>query len=300
MPQVDPAIVDELRRRGLLANSGNLRLVPFNNSTAVTPDPSNSGIPANTSAIADVLAANGGVPAVGIAAGTPPIQAPNVNDPNADDMSWLAPLVAGASGAAIGEALGRRRATTAPLPSETEVANALAANAGSKGNGQTIYTAGNEDDIIEGEWTEVDPDKAGPNRLTGPDELKRLEGPTTHNAITRDPRKQTRTPKPQDRRAVADAIVARNQRGQANDVGTIYTRDAYTDMSPEDLQKANALTDELISRRQRGNARMFKGQPLGRKHLPTGNVEREGIFNQVVRMIREGRIKPNQILKAIP
>jgi hypothetical protein len=110
------------------------------------------------------------------------------------------------------------------------------------------------------------------------------------------------TPKP-NRRTLAQTIAERARKGQPNDTGVIPLDDSFSDLTPVERRQAQTLTDQLQANRRKGNVvdiRRKVGDRSVRSTLPTGTVDEDSILNQVVRMIRQARLKPGAIAKAIP
>lgn len=269
----DP-IVQQLIERGLLATGGNIRPIPFGgaqagNGSANQMPPSPEGAP--------VATPNGdGTYTVDDGTGNPQTIDPRDvaqqlgEDPNSD-LSWLAAAIAGASGALIGSQFGRRKPNApadplAPLPE----------NAGSLPNGA--------DDIIEGEFTVLDdPKQIGVEPKALPAPPNQLQQQEAAKALTQRKR-ATNPPQP------------------SAEQSRIRLPDEFSDLTPEELQRARALAEQLVMNRQRGNVQAYHpyrkreartGQPRGRGAGPyptSPNFQTENpedIIGNVVRALRD-------------
>jgi hypothetical protein len=302
---VDPSTLQAaLIARGIVADRG--RYTPY-----AGVDAGNAQASALSGAVASQMArtAPAGGGAVASSAGAPIDNATNPNAPGStalpisddaldkmDEGGATALLVGlGLGGAALAAYLMRRRTKLAVPPAddipvvEGEVLP------------PTPKVAG--DHIVDGEVVEHNVPITNTKRITSgvtvPDNegMKALGAPTEVNV----PR-VTNQAKP-NRRTLAQTIAERSKRVVPNDVGTIPLDDAMNDLTPQELNQAETLMEQLRRNRKAGNAanvRRVTGERSVRSTSPTGTVERNALFNQVVRMIRQARIKPQALARAVP
>lgn len=271
MPQTpDDPIVEALRQRGLLATGGNIRMIPFGNAdgaaTVPSPDVQNgSGITDN---------GDGTVTTTDIA-GNPVTFNPKAIDPkNAPNLSpeqwnWLAPLIAGASGALIGEALGRRR--NGRVQQIVEPADPLAPL---------------PEEIVEGEFAEVPQQK----QLSGPRNQTTFDKIGPGEAAQPLPKPQVKLPQGE----TAKSIAARKlQKAPVTEQSRVSLPDEFTDMTEEEYKTARALAEKMVMARQGGNVRSFNpnAKGVGPQHKPTSPgraTERvDDMIGNVVRVLRD-------------
>lgn len=108
---------------------------------------------------------------------------------------------------------------------------------------------------------------------------------------------------PPSRRSAAQAIADRAKKAQPNDVASIPVGDSVGDLTPAELNQAETLMEQLRLNRKGGNTanrRRLTGDRTVRSTSPTGSVDRDSLFNTVVRMIREARIKPQSLARVVP
>ncbi len=275
MPDAVPNIEEELRKRGLLATGGNIRMLPFSNPSAAadaTPIASDSG---TGSATANALGvSNGGGVTVNDATGNPITVDPNAAQlpANVPDEEWLNlwPALAGAGGAALAMLIKNHFAgkgvNLPALADEIPTVNATLEPDGVPGS----------PNIVDGEFTEVADDP----RLAAPQ--KQLSGS----------QKVLAAPQPK----LTDALVNKRLGKSTSNLGTIQAGDSYSDLSPEDMKKAQTIADQLVQRRLTGNQAKRAGKVAD---LPTGNMDRNGLLNVVVKAIRDSKLKPNQLKKVV-
>lgn len=301
--QLDPASIEEaLRQRGLLATGGNIRLSPFVSPTvAASTSPTSLGA-GNGSATANALSANGGGGiTVADANGQPVVIDPAATELPAnipdESLVGILPYLAGAAGAAGLAALIRRhlknRGITMP---DDPLAPNVPDTIGTKGDGERVVVDGGE--LVPENGAAVDPTKSRPKRFPNTQsEVKQLTGP---KSLVEDkgtkPKYLTSSELAKRRAGARNAGVV----GAEGSGPTIAQADAYSDISPEEMKQARTIADALIDQRMKGNMRRAKGQGIGRKGYPTGSMDEQGILNNVIRMIRQGKIKPNQVMQAIP
>lgn len=292
----DPALVEEmLRQRGLLATGGNIRLMPFGPGSS-----SPSELPATTgSATAGALAtnANGGAPIVRDLSGNPVALDPDATQlpANVPDEEWvnILPALAGAAGAGLAllikNHLAKRGIT---LPDDPLAPNVPAtAKAGTMGDGDRVVVDGGE--LVSEGAAEVDPTKAGPKRFPN-QSVKALPAPAQSKIQdTGSPPKYLTSRQLAERRAA-------NLPTTETSSGKIQLGDAFTDLSDKEILHAEMIAKQLIERRMAGRKRMLSGKKgTGKLGLPTSEIDPEAVFNNVVRMIREGKIVPNQVRRAV-
>lgn len=273
------ALLEELlRQRGLLATGGNIRQLPFAASA-----PANGGDTGSGSALPSASSASRP------AGETPVIDADNnlVNPKTGaklDDAStsdWWKYLAAGAGvagGAALAEML-RRRANKNRIPTvEGEVIDPLSPLPNSA-----------SDEIINGEYRDA------------PD-TRRIAPPSATVAT------EPTFPSNGDVAAVAAErkLTARN-RPNANpvassDTSVIRAPDSYSDLSPEEMQRAKELTAELIAARKKGNLARSKQSRFSRRAVqPTGPTEpEEGLLNTVIRLMKQNGALRSAVVRAVP
>lgn len=275
----DDPVVQQLINRGLLATGGNIRPIPFDNASAsgtdssLAPSSAANGVTRNADGTYNVTDENGNEQTLDVRDAAKQLG----EDPNSD-LSWLAAMIAGASGAAVGMALGgRKRDPLAPLDDPKQIGGTVGVEPDTRGGGSAIVPR--TDDIIDGEFSVVEPKGvAARDEKALPQQQKRLIGPTTAELAKR--------------RAAARSSTT----GEAS---RITLPDEFADLTPEELQKARTITEQLIMRRQRGNVRAYKPgvKGVGPQHLPTSPgraTETEAdMLGHVVRAIRDAKVIRN-------
>jgi hypothetical protein len=336
-----PLTMEELlRRRGMLAYGGNVTLLPVD--AANTSPPASEGassvsspVPANAAGTSTsnnkVVASNGQVVDASGETGVNPTTSSVAVDEEAlkaetggvdkatlDAMTlpeldaWVKMAGVGAAVAAGGllatYLAGRRGGTDplAPIP------------VGATGDGRTAALGA--DDIIEGEYTEVDPTKAGPNRLVGAQRaLPSPNGPASKpsdgvaEALTgRAQAKQIGvrgdTPKPREQRRLERQQTGARQANASRELpaGTKAPQLDSFGALPEHLQESAMLeTEKIIMERARGrkesrtstqrdiygHSQRGRRAPAGRSTAP---IDPESVLEQVSRRFLDAwRSNPN-------
>lgn len=284
MPQTaNPSIADELRKRGLLATGGMHRLAPMTgdsnlgsgNAVNTLPASRTGSITQNEDGTLNAADINGN-PVVVDPNNITPEQADSLSD---DSLNGLLPFLTGVAGGVLAERLLRKR--------------------GTKGNGAAVDVPVVEGEviegkqripgnhIIEGEFTEIDPVKSGPNRLAGAKPVKQLTGPTTNS-------NQLSAPANRLEGTTAKALAARRLgKAQPTEQSRIIAADEFSDFTPEELAKARSIAEELVRRRERGNVKAFNPN---RKFARTGGLPTsrgnktetvDEMMGNVVRVLRD-------------
>lgn len=297
----DPMMIEEeLRKRGLLATGGNIRMSPL--ATVGASTGTNAPGTGAGSATANALAANGGGGiTVADVNGQPVVLDPAAttlpaNIPN-ESLVGILPYLAGAAGAAGLAALVRRHLSSKGinLPND-ELAPGLPDTLGMKGDGERVVVDGGE--LVPENGAAVDPTKSGPKRFpNNKNEVAQIEGPKNLVTDTGKEPKYLTSRELAKRRATARGAGVVGSEGSGPAIAQL---DAMDDITPEEMQKARTIAEALIARRTKGNIRKAKGMPIGRKGYPTGSMDDQGVLNTVIGLIRQGKIKPNQIIQAIP
>lgn len=276
MPDAVSNIEEELRKRGLLATGGNIRMMPFDNATANGASQVSPVLPTGaTSATANALAANsGGGLTVSDVNGNPIVVDPNATTlpANVPDSEWLNiwPAVAGATGAGIGFLIAehfKKRGVNLPA-----TADAIPTMEGVVEPNGVPGAA----DIVDGEFTEVADDL----QLSSPP--KKIESGT-----------QKLLQSPQSK--LAETLTQRKIGKSTSNLGTIQAGDSYSDLSSSEMKQAETIADQLVQRRLLGN----QSKTRGKAGLPTGDVGRNGLLNVVVKAIRDAKLNPTQVRKAV-
>lgn len=293
----DPKLVEEmLRQRGLMAYGGNIRLMPFENNASTTPQ-----VDALGSATAAALSQNGG--------GGIPVQDVNGNQillpTNAqsipenvsnESLVNVLPFLTGALGAGLAMMIRNRLAQRGiTMPTDDPLApNVPAATSSNRANGM--------EDIIDGEFTEVNEPQLtkGANATNSPadqviEAQKRLPAP--QGKLADEGSKPKYLTSQQLARRRAQNLPSREGSGP-----TVYAADAYSDITDEEMKQARTIADSLVQRRRAGNIRRdVKGKTtIGREHLPTGDLDKEGALNLVIKAIRDAKLHPQNLRKVIP
>lgn len=271
--QNQSAIVEELRRRGLLATGGNIRALPFAESEAIgtgnaaTSSPASSGgsVTQNQDGTVNATDLNGN-PVVVDPNTLSPQDADGLSD---DSISGLLPYVAGGVASYLAYKLFQRSGKKSPAPGNPPV------------NGGTVVAndplAPLPDDIIEGEFTPVDE-----KQLSSPP--KQIKGPA--NRLTSD---------------TADAIA---ERRSGPPKPTIAMPDEFADFTPEELARARAIAESLVMRRQKGNVRAYGPKGKGTTgNLPTSKGRKtetvDEMMGNVARILRDQKAL-QALRKAVP
>lgn len=273
MPADDP-IVQQLIERGLLATGGNIRPIPFANNgvasnaaaNANTASSSGNGVTRNADGTYNVTDNNGNEQTVD------PRQAAEQlgEDPNSD-LSWLAAMIAGATGAYVGSNLRRGKPVDplAPLDDPKQITGMSGVEYDTRGTG----LAARGDDIIDGEYSVVEPKGVAPrDEKALPDTQKRLVGPTAQELAKR--------------RASARNVATGEQ-------SRVSLPDEFADFTPEELARARMIAEQLVMRRQGGNVRAYNpnAKGVGPQHKPTSPGRRTETVDQmmgnVARILRD-------------
>ncbi len=311
MPDVvDPAVLEALlRQKGLYATGGNIRLSPFatdpnvaTNTGAGTP-PSSSA----SSATANALSANsGGGLTVPDANGNPVVLDPNATQlpANIPDESFIniLPALAGAGGAALALLIKNHFANKGVnLPAVADPIPTVNATLEPDSVPST-------NPIVDGEFEEVNDPRLmkGANDLNTPpespllQEQRRLPSPPP----TLDDKAVDTKPKNLTAAALRARKVEGRRKGIVGSEGTgptLVGNDSYADLTPDEMKQAKTSADSLIDRRMQGRQRRYvQGKTdVGRKGLPTAPIDRESALNIVVRAIRDAKLNPNAVRKAV-
>jgi hypothetical protein len=247
-----PLTMEELlRRRGILAVGGNSRPMPFAEGT--------NG-PATT-ATAAALAST----------------------PAAPSMSAVAATVANSTDPSVADGASR-------VPGAAEATNATAENNAAVGQRQIGSSTAKQADIIDGEFEVVHPNKSLPNQGA----MKQLGAPdvvdvgkpqrVSRSAIAGALEDNMSRVKPNTRKEVG-ARQSVQSRVQPAGRDVIQLGDSYDDLTDTEFRQAITLRDQLIADRISGR----KAKTRGRAGKPTADINPEGVFNEIVKLIREGR-----------
>jgi hypothetical protein len=271
-PDESALLIEMLRRRGLLAEGGNIRALPFGTGTQNGTNgngASNSSNPVDASAMrpagpTPVLADDNTL--------VDPTTGKHLDPQTSND--WLKYFAAGAGiagGVAITDALRQRRQGSRIPLVEGEVIDPL----GPLPNG--IDSA-----IVNGEYTEV-PD---PKRLGAPS-----------SAIT----DGTSPSQLEAAKAIAARRMATNPPAPVSDTSIIRGTDAMSDISPEEMAQAKAIAKQLVENRTKGNAQVARQNNIKRRYnLPTGPTDENSLLNTVIDIMRRAKIPPSAIVRAVP
>lgn len=289
-----------LLAKGLLADRG--RYTPFASIAGGANDPTSTGAPVSLqSAVAGNAAGGTGksFPAPPAANDTElPVSDDALDKMNEGDATGLL-IALGLSGAALAAYLARRRSKLANPAEEVPLVEGEVIPPKAKVAGDTIVDGEvveratpitNTKRIAQGVAT---PDNEGMRALGAPKEVD-VPRLSKQNDVTK-----VVEAKP-SRKSAAQALADRARRGQPNDVDVIPLDDAFSDLTTAERRQAQTLVDQLRQNRQSGNAanrRRLTGDRTVRSTKPTGTVDEESLVNVVVRMIREGRIKPQAIAR---
>lgn len=328
-------IEELLRRRGLLAAQGRYTMFPGSSPTDVgTSAPQSAAaaqIAANNGGASVGTVAPGGVSTAspGVVASTAPTAANNAAQLPVDesvldgmDEGAVTALLTGLGlgGAALAAYLLRRRAKMQPTDAAGQIAPDGVAAPRQIADGIPLVEGevlppvqrAVGDHIVDGEVVQertpitntkkiaqgaTVPDNEGPKALGAPKQVDlpkepaRVSGRSAVAGVLTDQRKP-------DRRARARAVQERNRRTQPNDVDVMTGGDAMSDLSTEEKAFARSLVDQLKQNRLAGNAaqrRRMTGKRSTNSSLPSGTVNDSTLLNNVVRMIRQAKLKPSQL-----
>jgi hypothetical protein len=271
-PDESALLIEMLRQRGLLAEGGNLRALPFGTGTQNGTNgngASNSSNPVDASAMrpagpTPVLADDNTL--------VDPTTGKHLDPQTSND--WLKYFVAGAGiagGVAIADALRQRRQGSRIPLVEGEVIDPL----GPLPNG--IDSA-----IVNGEYTEV-PD---PKRLGAPSSV--ITDGTSPSQL-------------EAAKAIAARRMATNPPAPVSDTSIVRGTDAMSDISPEEMAQAKAIAKQLVENRTKGNAQVARQNNIKRRYnLPTGPTDENSLLNTVIDIMRRAKIPPSAIVRAVP
>lgn len=290
----DPKVMEELlRQRGLLATHGRTRIIPVDDSGAVS---SSSPAAANGSAVAAQLSGNGAP--VPLVSGDPNNPTPEdiAKLENAPDSELIAnwPLIVGAAG---GSALAlylkhllTKRGIPIPEAGGVPAVDPLAPIPTMEGTVEpTARIAGGN--IQEGEFTDVTPRLEGQRALPAPgsgaaahEEIVRALGGTTKPvaANTNTIEEGATPPKYLTARTLAERKAANAGKVSPATGRTMLAIDEYTDVAPDEMKQARAIAKQLIANRKAG----IKEATKGKYNKPT-LLDPETALQDVVRVLRE-------------
>ena len=269
-PQVDmndPAVIQELlRQKGLLASGGNIRMMPFANSSGMGTANASGGA-SNASPVSGTPTSPSGDIAVG-PDGQPIVDRNGIPVPvgatDADVDPNLLPYIIGAAGAGTGGYLAKHLA-------DRYRNRVRGVNGELIDDGMTPEVLPSE---FEGQYTEVNDNAALTDQRT---KTISSDKPAVAETLA-----QQRAPKST---AQVTAPKAGTPRTQVTSGSTIKAKDAYTDVAPDEMKKVQSIVDELVRNRQTGNAM----KKAGRAVEPTGPIGREGILNSVIKVLRDNK-----------
>jgi hypothetical protein len=298
------ALKAALLAKGALADRG--RYTPFAGIAGPNADGASTGTPGAPVSLNTALAGNaaGGVAPSSVA--PPAANSPDTTLPvddntldGLDEGSAIGLLSAlGLGGAALAAYLIRRRKKLATPPTEDvplvegeELPPEHKVTGDKIVDGEVVETAtpiGNTKRLPQGATT---PNNEGMKALGAP---KEVNVPRVGETVsTRPPNKKTLT----------EQMLARAGRTEPNDVPTVPLTDSMSDLTPAEKEQATTLVQQLRANRMAGNAantRRKIGERTLRSTLPTGTVNEKSLMGIVVRMIREGKLKPGQLSRVIP
>lgn len=289
----DPKMIEEmLRQRGLLATNGNIRLAPLGDPSGSVTSPVGTAGSATANALA---ASNGGGFTVPDISGKPTVIPANALElpANVSDDTFmnLLPALAGAGGAALALLIKNHLASKGITPPTTDALAPL----------PPMAAAADTNGIVDGEFTEVnDPKLAAPVPIdpNAPQiaEQKLLPAPKNTLADTNASGKPKYLTSRELAKRKGANLPTREGSGPA-----ISMADDYGDLSDAEMKQAKTIADSLIERRTQGRYRKYvqRKPGVGRDHLPTGEIDKEGAFNLVVRAIRDAKLNPGALRKAV-
>ncbi|HSW91802.1 MAG TPA: hypothetical protein VLG09_04100 [Candidatus Saccharimonadales bacterium] len=298
------ALKAALLAKGALADRG--RYSPFAGIAEPVNDGSSSVTPGAPVSLNTALAGNaagevGPSSPASPAANTPDTTLP-VDDKTLDGLdegSAIGLLSAlGLGGAALAAYLMRRRQKLASPPTEDVPLV----------EGEVIppKPRATGDKIVDGEVVETTKEignlKRLPQGATTPNNegMKALGAPKEVNV----PRVgETVSTRPPSKKTLTEQMLARAGRTEPNDVETVHLNDSLSDLTPAEKEQATTLVQQLKANRVAGNKIQIQRKYGNRKirtTLPSGDVDENSLMGIVVRMIREGKMKPGMLSRVIP
>lgn len=302
-----PSIQDELAARGLAAYNGNMRFAPATAPAAPTNGAAGASVSPGVRAATQPRSLSMGD--VGNAVAQEQDIPPQMQQAfqQADEQtggngatvvaSLIAAGVLGASAMALYRQY-RNRMAGGNASGVDPSATVLEPDTTSTGRG----VATRPENIIDGEFSEVQPAQVGRQRLLPspeaplPNRGQSAEEPTVARALTEN-----------SRRARARGIGARGTTPQPNDISTINAPDEFP-YTEEDVRRANALADELIAQRLRGQGQVARGRaragaPSAPIYAPRSNEpianQRPALVNEILRIMQNAARNPG-VARAIP
>lgn len=297
-----PLTMEELlRRRGILAIGGNSRPMPFANDPTGSATTATAATLAGTKAaptMKDVAATVANSTDPSVAAGASPVPGlskktlDGMSDEEIDDLATnLAPIIgAGAVAGLANYLLTRKRGGGGAAAGAADATSATAENNAAIGQRQIGSSTAKQADIIDGEFEVVHPNKSLPNQgamkqLGAPDVVDVSKPKAVNRSAIAGALEDNMTRvKPNTRKEIG-ARQSVQSRTQPPGSGVIQLGDSYDDLTDTEFRQAITLRDQLIADHVAGRRSKVKG----RAGKPTADINPEGVFNEIVRLIREGR-----------